>query len=549
MMGQAPPSPGDPGIDQRGFYVYLGLVALSAVLLLGWLTPRGAGVGPTSIVYLAGAKSLLDGTGYVLGEEAITHFPPLYSWFLAVLGLTGMELVAAARWLNAGLLGINVGLVGLLVARATGFQSLAAVSAAALYFLSALPLLILHTMAWSEPLFLALVLTGLGLLTLYVERPSRRSLLGSALFLGLAVVTRYAGFFFLPAAGLVVFAGSRGMPANQRRNHLLGWTLMAITPLVLLMTRNSLLASSATARSLEFHPPPLLGYLRSMINTGLEFVAPISMPRGLRPAIFLVLALALVGLLRMASKRHRQEMDWRSPAMTTVLVCLNFGLVYVGFLLFAVSFFDAAIPPNSRILSPVLVLLILASVVSAWNLARILERPALWRGFLALVALSIAVKIPQTILVLKEIREEGLDFNSRSWRGSEGVAFVASLPEDTRVYTNGTDALEFLTGRNTLPLPEKLSIQAKTANPRYADELTAMCGDLRENGALLVHFSSLDWRRYLPTVAEVEALCPIEELQVFPDSVAYGHGESTPASAPSPLATTTFFTEPFFTEP
>jgi len=96
----------DVQMRSNAFLILLLILALIGSMAILVATRWGIGVSPDSILYISGARALLAGQGFSLqspgGEYApITHFPPLYSGILAVVGLTGVEVGLAARLINA----------------------------------------------------------------------------------------------------------------------------------------------------------------------------------------------------------------------------------------------------------------------------------------------------------------------------------------------------------------------------------------------------------------------------------------------------------------
>ena len=509
-------------MKERRFYGGAALLALAAAGLLGWLTPFGAGVGPTSVVSLAGARSLLAGQGFAMGGEPITHFPPLYSLVLAAIGSTGIELVEAARGLNAVLLGLNVVLVAGEVRALTRRDELAAVLAAG-FFLASSPLLMLHVMAWPEPLFIALILTGTSLLARYVEQPKPAFAVGAALAFGLAAVTRYAGIFLLPAAALVVFVGAGGPRLRQVRESC-RWLLVAGAPLAILLAHNAWRAQSATNRSAVFHPLALPTYLRQVLNNLLEFLAPVPLPVGLRPALVGLLGATFLALLVPAIRRGAGQLGGRSRELASVAIGFLLAATYFLALYLSISLFDAATPVNSRLLSPIFVILTVATFALFFQMAKLLEKPAVWRGFLLLVLLLIAAKSSEAVRSLAGVQRDGAMYTSRQWRESAGVAFVSAAADGRKIYSNATDVLDFLTTRQTWPIPEKISTQTRLANPRFDEEVAAMCRDLEAQQAVLLYFDAINWRLYLPTVAELAPFCRLVVIRELADAKVYGSG-------------------------
>jgi hypothetical protein len=282
------------------------------------------------------------------------------------------------------------------------------------------------------------------------------------------------------------------------------------------------MAGSATDRSFEFHPVSVFDYVMQLITTVFDFIAPISHPVVVRPAIFGVLAAFLIAQLIILFKRHLRDINWRSMGIVMPVSCLLFSVSYLLFLFISISFLDAATPVDTRLLSPIFVTLIVGVFSAIWTVSQTLKKPMVWWCFLLFVASSISIKTPEAIRSAAAIRKNGLGYTSRQWRDSESIAFVKLLAEDVRIYSNGADVLGFLTEKKSLSIPAKMSSITMEANPLYNEESEAMWKDIKENRALLVYFNLIDWRWDLPTQKEVESTYQLSVLRRFADGTVYG---------------------------
>ncbi len=174
------------------------ILAFAGVLGMLTATRFGIGINPDSVTYVDAARNLLRGDGLSVlsgaGAELkpLTHFPPLYSGMLALLGITGAELPSVARWLNAFLFGANIALIGLMIGLYAR-QSFWLPGLGSFLALTAPGILGTHSFALSEALFIFLTLIGLLCLTIHMEGRRRRFLVAAALAIGLSVLTRYIG--------------------------------------------------------------------------------------------------------------------------------------------------------------------------------------------------------------------------------------------------------------------------------------------------------------------------------------------------------------------
>ena len=189
--------------------IVLGLLGGGLVLAA---TSGGIGANGDSAAYLLAARNVLAGQGLVsfttsgpsdMLTAPLSHWPPLFPLLLAALGLTGLDPAIGARLLNAALFAVNVGLVGWLVWRLAGTGL--AVGVAVLLMLGAPHILVLHSMAWTEPLFLTLTLATLILLAHALTGGGRRTLFAAALAAAAACQTRYVGLALLGLGGLALW--------------------------------------------------------------------------------------------------------------------------------------------------------------------------------------------------------------------------------------------------------------------------------------------------------------------------------------------------------
>jgi hypothetical protein len=497
-------------------YIYIGSISLIACLLMIWITAYDPGVSPDSTTYLGAAKSLLLGKGYTISNRPITHYPPLYPLVLAAASLLEISLIQASRLVNALAFGINAGLVALAVYLGTKRNLLAGICAA-LFFISSAELLEVHSWVLSEPLFMTFLLTCLILLALYVIRPTIRLLFTSSICLGCALLTRYAGIAFLPVAMIVVYIGGYNQRIGRRLLNTLIWLIIACAPLGVLFARNMEMAGSATNRSMTLHLISPYQYGRSYISTIINLFVP-SLPTSTRLLIGGLLVTPLIVLVITLLTRRQGARYWAK--MDMVMTCSLFVFSYTLFLYISKSVFDAATPMDERTLSPILVLLIVGLFAGMWAMSEKLGKPAVWWGFLFVMVFSISIKTPGAIRSAMDIHKNGLEYTSRRWQESESVAYMVSHAKKVNIYSNRAEAIEFLTGKEAILIPQKTDPETLMANHHYAEELQSMCKDITENGALLVYFNQTRW--YLSPQEEIRSTCHLTVLRHFEDGTVYG---------------------------
>lgn len=503
----------------KWIWLYLALVALTGAAAILWLTPRGAGISPDSTVYLASAQSLLAGTGYAVDGIPVTHFPPLFPRLLAFVGLVQRDLLQAARLLNALIFAVNLGLIAWLSYLASG-RRFGVSLLATVFALTAEPILELHAWAWSEPLFIALVLTSVLFLIRYVPSPQWIPLVWSAIAMGLAIMTRYIGIGLLLGGVIIIYL------ARPRRDRRMGlrdaaiWFGISCLPLAAFLLRNLAVSASIADRSFAVHPMTLYEFTIGVTSTLSRLVALDTLAARLGAAAILLIAVYLILPFNAWSSRLREQ-HRRSPELAIPFSCLVFCVAYLPFLYVSLSFLDASTPLDARILAPVLVLLVVSGFAAVHTLGERFDKPYAWTGLVVLMLLIIVVRAPSLVAAAAAMRIEGLGYTSRQWTESPTVRYARTLPESAVIYSNAPDVLRFLDGRTALPIPSITNALTIQPNPRYAAQLDGLCRRIAGGSAYLVYFDTVQpWNQ--PTKAVLESTCGLSLLTRLPDGAAYG---------------------------
>jgi len=195
-------------LSRNALIAVVGAVALLGSCILLISTRWGIGGYPDSLVYVGVARSILDGSGVRffndMGEFApVTQYPPLYPSTIAAFGIIGFDPLIGSRWISALLFAVNATLVAYIIYRTT--LSPGASLIGSFFALSSFPMVYIHSMAMSEPLFIFLVFLGFSFLALYLQGSRPWMLYLSALSIGLSCLTRYVGIAFLLTGPVAIF--------------------------------------------------------------------------------------------------------------------------------------------------------------------------------------------------------------------------------------------------------------------------------------------------------------------------------------------------------
>ena len=498
---------------------YIAVLAIILIALCGaagilYATAAGIGVSPDSVTYIGTARNLLNGAGLTVpqGNGAnvpLTQFPPVYPIVLAVLSLPGLDPFVTARWLAALLISANILMVGSILLYLLPDQLWAAILGAFMMLLA--PLMAnTYVMAWSEPLFILLAISGLFLLGNHLDAPRWWRLVAASIFIGLAFLTRYAGIAYVAAGGLGILILSREKIRKRLMETIVFW-MISVLPLGVVLIRNVLDRGSATNRELAFHLISRARLWEGLTTLTAWMGIPQQVPTWLHVLVLVVLfGLVSAGLIRgiRLSRTVSSQPGWRSlPGF--ILLLLLWLPIYGGFLLISISFIDANTPLDYRILSPMLVgLLILLLFVPGWLASKSSSpRRWMWATLIAGVLLM-AAYARVTLPTLRSYNIQGIGFSSVAWRNSPLIEAVEGEPDNLIIYSNAPDAIYLLTGRRASSLPRKFELAVDQANPDFSKEVQEIGQHLLNDQGLIV-FLALDGRLSNPSEADLTSLLPL----------------------------------------
>lgn len=486
---------------------FLLLIIITIVIgfsLLTRVTVNGIGLTPDSVVYISAAKSLLEGRGLFVGSEPMTHFPPVYSLLISFSGLFTDNLVSSTRILHTFFYCGNAILFGFCIFISTRRNFLAMVAGILLFF--TLPAVLkVHADAVSESPFIFFSLLTFLLLYRYLVTDRKIYLWFSALIMGLAIATRYVGIALLPPLVIGIFLFNKSSIKTKLLTSL--WSVaVAIVPITAWVIRNLILTSSAVNRTITFHPIDIKR-IKSMIDTLHNFIFP-SLENRWFNAIELVLVTMIFLYLAIVVIRKRSEYSidnnqvWFFASMGSAFF-ISFILVLIS----SISFIDASTSMNERILLPAFLPLLISAFALVDLFAQLTKSRLVIPIFLVCMVFITRMKIPETIQTAKRMQNNGMGFNAVRWNESLTINEIKKLTSETKIYSNGFDAINIKTGRRSFSFPRKFNPVSTLMNKDYPVEMDAMCREVNNGTALIIYLDEVDWREYLPDEAEVIQAC------------------------------------------
>jgi hypothetical protein len=234
--------------------ILIGLGGLAAVIAA---TPRGVGTSPDAVNYIAASRTLLAGDGFErFNREPLERWPPLYPALLAVINVIGdalgVPLLESLRVLNGLTLAAIIITAGLLLERYLQSRLLALLGTLSILF--SYTYLLITFFAYSDPLFVLLILLALPFLALFLKTSKPRGLVTAAGLVALACLQRYAGITMILTGGLCILLLMRGTPWIKRFQYGFVFGAISSTPLALWILNNYRVTGSFSSGHLGSEP-------------------------------------------------------------------------------------------------------------------------------------------------------------------------------------------------------------------------------------------------------------------------------------------------------
>jgi hypothetical protein len=458
------------------FFWFLIALCLIGVFLVLFSTTWGAALSDDSYYYISSARNLLAGNGF----DLVPNFPPLLPLLLGLIGIFKVDPLISIRWLNALLIGLNIFLVAQIILALTKSVIFSLIGAS--FTLVSATLIMVHSWAMSEALFISLVLLGIFFYATGYSNTSWKIPFLTGLFFGLAAATRYVGIAFLLAGGIFwLFEPAKGF--RQRLGNTLIFSSVGILPLLLWTIRNQFLIGQPTNRVFAQHPMTLSLWIK-IVNTILLWILPGRLVNGkeiywLGVITILVTIMMIFYLLRWSNRTRlngSQPNDWKP----IVFICLCI-LSYLVILILSRSYFDIRIPMDERLLSPILVM---GLILLVWILARMWGYHH-WFTYAIVIVSSLTfvfTNFTRSAGMVNSYHETGRGYASARDHISETYAYLRNRP-DIPVFSNAFAGIYFWTGRVTQSIPPTNQIQA-------------MKDEMKKSGAYLVLFDSIPVELY-----------------------------------------------------
>ena len=514
------------GFFQRTWWIGLLLISGIGIAIDLALTSKGVGASGDSVWYLQGAENLLKGIGYgILRSDSFIPnkmYPPFFSISLAGLGLTGLPLLVIARFFNAALLGFDIFMIGWLAYQLT-HSPVASILASAFVLLS-FNILILHTWAMSEPLYISLSILSFVLIYLFQQKGKPIHLYLAVFLAGLSVITRYIGISLVMAVCLWTILFGR----TKFKLRLLDISIMVIIgvlPTVIFLAANSSQAHSAVGRAeILFRLIPkvnlaqleraLLGWYSPIAGSGIPH-------KYLHISIIVLLLISVAPYILFIIPNNRFLEDRIGGLLRNQWLSIIYISLYFITMILSISLSLTGNPTDSsqnqvlRYLVPIYPIFILFMTVMfyiySWKLTslRMIKFTPLAVGSLLLVLLLFnfigQVKIPQSY-GYTDIRNNHPDL----------VTQLKSIKPTRPIITNNYELVYFLIDRPVYSIPGKGDELTGKPNPNYLQLMKKIDELIAADGVIVLYGTSPE-----DTIQDQALLSDLHVINSYSDITLY----------------------------
>ena len=488
-----------PGIFSP-IVVILIILSLLGSLMIYYSTTWGPWAFSDSTESIVSARNLLAGKGLGLlspsgNFKPLSLHPPFYALILSGIGLTGINLIVAARWLNIFLFAATIFISGTFTYKLV-HSNWAALSTS-LTLLVMPPLVDISSGAMTELLFIFLAILGIFLLTIYLEQPKIYFLILTSVIMGMAFLTRLNGVVLM-FIGLAAILFTDRISWMRRLANALLYSLLSMTPMVMWLTRAYSRTGALAGRNYHFST----NFWKELQGFRLQFMQILwswlpyqhllpTYSHNLSRNIFIALTLLillLLGLLTYKRYFSKNTVLTSRSGFKFLLFWIFFGVG--NLLLLIASYLNTNLQPSidDRTLLPIQVAMVFIILTSLLLIIRAYHLPAVTGWVCAGLVLIMNLSYANTSLkTISQWHISGFGYTSKHWQTSLTLQKVRNFPDDVPIITNEASALLLLVDRPAYDFCELPCDQ--NGSLRYGDsESDVVQSIFREDGAALVLF-------------------------------------------------------------
>lgn len=446
--------------------IRIALIILSItgfVLVMLFTKLYGTAVSPDSIFYISTARNLAEGNGLISFDGApLILWPPLYPIILAIPDIIfNIDPLVSSPVINALIFGFTIFFSGLLFNRYLVSTPVYPLLGATMVLFSPV-LQDLSTKAWSENLFILLIIIFLFYLDNYLNKKKFYALIIISITAGLAYLTRYIGIVLLLTGFIVIILH----PWDKLKKRLVSaiiFSLIAVLPVILMVVRNYLLNGLPMGvRSIG--QTTLFQNLILLFNTIISWSY--FPPKSISGRIIILLALITILILfsRFINKDSFRKIKDRIILSFPIFA---FIIIYLVFILYSTTKYLLD-PIGVRFLSPIyipvclvflLIIDLLLDPVRDHKSNKIVNTIFITGLAIWIILYPMKGTFRKTIYWM-EYGTGG--FTSTEWNNSPLIKYMKVFPlkQDQKVFSNEPEILYIQT--NIISFPDIITVKAGT---------------------------------------------------------------------------------------
>ncbi|MBI9046169.1 MAG: glycosyltransferase family 39 protein [Anaerolineaceae bacterium] len=477
----------------------------------------GAGITPDSVGYIATARHIADGMGFITYNNApLIVQPPLYPIILgAVDFVLRIDPLLSANVVSAILFGLSLYLSGVLFFKHLTLSPIFALLGTA-SLLTSIPLVIVFFMAWSEPLFIFFLILYLIAILIYSEKKNIKTLLLLSLSVALACLTRYIGVILVLTGIISIFLIQKDNVKNKF-SHTFIFTFASVLPIGIWVGRNFFLSETLFGpRYPSLHT--LFDNIRYTFDTIVSWYLPsrITDSRPILMLLSLIIGFLVCMIFVWAKTPITALLKQTRPLIVFILLVI---IGYIGFLIISstTTNYDSI---NYRLLSPIVVPITLILFSAIEILFKLIKQRFTSKPVESIFVAGIILWLifPAKVTVLNVINQfnEGTGFSAYYWEDSHTIQYIRDHNlSNCTIYSNGADVTYLLLNINVKPIP------SKSSGANVIADLSSLNNSFpQENKACLVWFNHIT-RKYLFTPDELISITNLEQVIQLDDGTIY----------------------------
>ena len=389
------------------FYIGSLLISLLSAYFI-WLQTSKYGIGEDMFFYTAMAQDILNkGLDSVFYSTQVIY-APLYQFLLASLAkLFNAEITNIARWFNIAL-SFSLSFLSILLCRKLT-KKLIILFLFGLFISFSRPINLVFSYAWSEPLFIFLIL----LITFSIEKTSYKRLILCGFLSATAILTRYAGVAIVPSVCLYIFIEE--IKISEKIKKCFCYASIPTLTYIIYLARNYYFTKTLLGPRVSSNTGLISNCDRAFSTVALWF-----------SGSFHFLAALLFFVLGAIIWQYRKELlEFLSHFRTITFSCC-FTIVYSLFIIISTT--TALDPLDDRFMSPVflsVLLIVFSLVIFIYNTSKTKKTLIIYAAFsiFTICTLLTFAKVWTKDITARTIHGAG-GYNSEFWQENELIKYA-----------------------------------------------------------------------------------------------------------------------------